>query len=59
MWSQKSPETVSEVVNYKNFLGEHAPRPPYFGYGAARDNFPPLRKNPVLIPVQGLMDMRI
>jgi hypothetical protein len=29
-WSQKASETVSEVVNFKNFLGGggHAPRPP-------------------------------
>ena len=26
--SQKPPEAVSEIVNYKIFLGEHAPRPP-------------------------------
>ena len=27
-WSQKPPEAASEVVNYKIFLGEHAPRHP-------------------------------
>ena len=27
MWSQKPPETVSEVVNLKFFMGEHALRP--------------------------------
>ena len=26
--AQKPPETVSEVAGLKNFLGEHAPRPP-------------------------------
>ena len=51
MWSQKPPETVSEDINFKIFLGGHAPRPPYFGYATAREIFPPLRKNPVLIPV--------
>ena len=25
---QKSPETALEVANSKNFLGDHAPRPP-------------------------------
>ena len=28
IWSQKLPEAVSESVKLKNFLGEHAPRPP-------------------------------
>jgi hypothetical protein len=54
MWSQKPPETVSEIVNIKFFLGEHPPRPPYFENGAARENFPRLRKkksctNPCLL----------
>ncbi len=31
VWSQKPPETVSEVVNFNNFLGEYAPRPPTLG----------------------------
>ena len=31
MWSQKPPETVSEVVNVKFFMGKHAPRPPSLG----------------------------
>ena len=32
MWSQEPPETVSEVVNLKMFLGGgHAPRPPRLG----------------------------
>ena len=28
IWSQKPPETVSEIETLKIFLGEHAPRPP-------------------------------
>ena len=28
MLSQKPPEAVSDVVNFKIILGEHAPRPP-------------------------------
>ena len=28
MWSQKPSEAVSDVVNFKIFLGEHSPRPP-------------------------------
>ena len=29
--AEKPPEAVSEVVNFKIFLGEHAPRPPSLG----------------------------
>ena len=25
MWSQIPPEAIPDVVNFKNFLGEHAP----------------------------------
>ena len=28
VWSQKPPETLSEIEKLKIFLGEHAPRPP-------------------------------
>ena len=31
MWSQKPRETVSEIINFKNFLGKHTPRPPSLG----------------------------
>ena len=31
MWSQKPPETVSVIVNFKIFQGEQVPRPPSFG----------------------------
>ena len=48
-WSQKPPETVSEVVNFEIFLGKHAPRPPSTGMDMLE--FPPgLQKNSVLIP---------
>ena len=28
MWSQKPPGAISDIVNFKIFLGEHVPRPP-------------------------------
>ena len=31
MWSQKSPETVAEGANLKNFLGGMPPDPPRLG----------------------------
>ena len=50
MWSQKPPEAVSEAVNFKIFLGEHAPRPPYFEYVTPRYNFPPSNKKSCIKP---------
>ena len=46
MWFQKPPETVSEVVNFKNFLGEHAPDPlVWVRYHAQEFPLPPMKKS--------------
>ena len=31
-WAQKPPETISEIINFKNFLGEACPQIPECGH---------------------------
>ena len=45
MWSQKPPETVSEVVNHKKFLGEDA-----LVWGCRLQEFPPHYKKSCINP---------
>ena len=53
MWSQKPPEAVSDVINFKKFPRRHAPRPPQFKDVVASFGPPPPppMKNPVGNPV--------
>ena len=47
VWSQKASETVSEVVNFKIFLGGACPQIPLASVRYRTLEFPPSTNNPV------------
>ena len=50
MWSQTPSEAVSDVLNFKIFLGEHALRPPSLSMLPLATISPLLTENPVQNP---------